>query len=186
MRPCLVSFLLAAPLAATALGVTGPARADSAAARPDRTVELEARLSFGGMSSYGSGIVIGIPLGERLTLATGVGLLVADLEYGDSEMSLVAVDVPLELKVYLLRPVAGALVPTLRASAAFGYRWTGPGLPDPERQLAVGGRAGLTYLVSDTFGVLAEGGVEYQRSWMDQGSGWTLAISWRVGALFRL
>jgi len=165
----------------------------SGAASAEPRVELETFLGIG-RTGLGGGGTIGVPIGGHLVLMTGV----AGQGSGDDGYASYWVRVPAELKLYIVRPRAGGLVPQLRLGAAYvrtgadlgGRHLSGKGVE------GLGG-LGLSYMVSERFGVSSEIGLTYGRYTQENGGigvlavasgveGWRVGLDWRLGVLFRI
>ena len=163
-------------------------------ARAEPRVELEAFLGGGLNGGMGGGGRVGVPIGQHLVLMTGI----EGQGYGDDDITSYWVRIPAELKVYLTRPRPGALSPQLRLGAAYvrsDFEWGGDS--SSGRGVEGLGGLGLSYLVSEHFGVDVDAGLTYGRYSQESdsigylvgspgGEGWQLGISWRLGLVFRI
>jgi hypothetical protein len=169
------------------------------AARAEPRVELETFLGIGS-PGFGGGGAIGVPIGGHLVLMTGV----AGQGGGDDGYASYWVRVPAELKLYMVRPRAGGLVPQLRLGAAYvrtGTEITGVTLKGSGVEGL--GSLGVSYMISERFGVSSEVGLTYGRYHQANDGvgvlgvagavggvvaveGWRLGLDWRLGVVFRI
>jgi hypothetical protein len=160
------------------------------AAWAEPRVELETFVGGGG-TALGGGGRIGVPLGQRLVLMAGVEGQGA----GEDDYTAYWVRIPGELKVYLTRPRPGGLAPQIRLGAAYIRSGSeGGGASFTARGIEGLGALGISYLVSERFGLGADVGLSYGHYSVETdgpvigpvSEGWQLGLSWRVGMLFRI
>lgn len=165
-------------------------------------VEIEAQLLRGSSArafvNASPAIRLGIGLGDRVVLLTG--LEAAHMQRQDSsiEWSTWYLSVPLELKVYLGQPQG--TVPTLRVGASYGRSKTDREFRDgvdgstnaPSTHVAQAhGLAGVQHFVDERFALSIEGGLGYRRAFTSQSAASDsesreLGIAWRAGFVLRL
>ncbi len=185
------------------------------AGRAEPAVELEATLlgqgalyaGYGGIAwGQGGGVLLGLPLGERSVLMTGLQAQggSGDGSFGSSN-SRYQVSIPLLLKVYLRPPRAGRVVPLLRLGAAYSRAGgtvggttnglTGEMTPIEmlSQEIQGLGSAGLAYFVTTNLAFAVEAGVRYTRSLTEQTDicttgcrDWSLAATWQMALVLRI
>jgi hypothetical protein len=148
-------------------------------------------------ASTGGGARIGLSLGRRSVLMTGLDLAGSGETGGIYKNESYSFHVPLELKLYLREPTAKRLVPSLRIGVGYGRSSSVDGANDLDYAAhSIEGLAsgGLSYFFTPQVAVSTAADVVYSRSYVwgsfygddsDQGF-WNLSVSWRLGLLFRV
>ncbi|MCC7534791.1 MAG: hypothetical protein IT379_01185 [Deltaproteobacteria bacterium] len=149
-------------------------------------VDFEGEARFWAFDRYGQSIVIGRPFGDHVSLLTGVSVSVLSLEQGSDDYGWIELRIPVELKVSLRRPAAGAIVPIVRASVWLSHTVPIDPLAETTRGLGVGLFGGATYFFSPSFGAGIEAGLGIERQWMGESSAWLLGTSWRGHFVLRV
>ncbi len=160
------------------------------------SVELEATLSgrpagVGGfLGGTGAGGMIGLPLGTRTVLMTGLDVLGVH-----GRLDGWALSVPLQLKVYLRSPAERKVLPVFRVGLVYSRTSgaaSGFGGDDfVTHDLEVDGTLGLTYFVTEHLGLGVDAGIAYARrlgvqGWEYAPGGWSVAALWRTSLVLRL
>jgi len=163
--------------------------------------DLTQQSSFG-MSMPAPSVRVGINLSDRLTLQTGLTLH-TDLDHKQADYSYRGYQVPLEATWYFRDAAAHSLVPSLRLAGSYGLQKQGSLYSDERgtysheqksRWLGASILGGVTYFVSEHFGISTQAGPIYR--YVSRGPtppGWygnelakhTLAVEYRLGFLFR-
>lgn len=180
----------------------------TAEARPG--VELETVLSGQITVPYGAGLgysvgapgfgtLVGLGLGERAVVMTGLGFGAGEYENGGMTSGYLSLSVPLFLKLYLRKPGAGKVVPVVRVGGAYNYiAGCYSSSSDCDNQswsahrVQAMGAFGLMYFFNEHLALGLEAGITYGRSFQDDttntmvGEGWSLGADWRAGLLFRI
>ncbi len=182
--------------------------ASTAEARPG--IELETVLSGQITVPYGAGVgysigapgfgtLVGLGLGKRAVLMTGLGFSAGEYDNGSMTSGYLSLSVPLFFKLYLRQPGAGKVVPSVRVGGAYSYlagcyssssdcndqSWAA-------HRVQAMGSFGLMYFFSKNLALGLEAGITYGRSFQDDssntmvGDGWSLGADWRAGLLFRI
>lgn len=198
MRACLGIAAIAATMG---LVLSTPASADepherdrdsedsriARAADDDDAVDFEAEARFVNFDNFGQSIVIGRPLGDHISILTGLAVSVLSLEQEGDDLGYVQMRIPIELKVSLARPAAGTIVPTVRASVWFTHMVGLDALAEPSRGLGGGLFGGATYFFSRHFGAGVEAGLGVERTWLGDDAGtWLLGTAWRGHFVLRV
>jgi hypothetical protein len=164
--------------------------------RQARAQQIEAHLAgagtglggVGGIGSLGSGnygLSAGLALGERWVLLGGIdgGVAMARFEDGSTQRH-VSFGIPLDLKLYLRLPRAGAMLPTLRAGVRGSYGWSEGA--NEVTQVAAKLLAGLEYLLRPDIGINVESGLEVSAVTTASPYWRSLGITWLGGVVFHL
>jgi hypothetical protein len=174
-----------------------------AAAEP--AVELEMNIAGRagtGMAGSGGGGLIGVPLGQRTVLMTGLELS----GYGNDQSSGWSVSVPLQLKVYIRAPAERRLVPVLRLGGGYSRWSTSNSVSDlvtgetwrfdeTSHHLQAGGSLGVVYFITRQLGLGMDAGVVYDRRIGGDTKGsllssssidWSVAARWGASLVVRL
>lgn len=140
-----------------------------------------------------TGVHLGVDVGERAVLLTGLGFGLWDSRIQSDPVAASRswqVSVPLELKVHLAALEPGRVVPVIRIGVSYerrGSRWESVSQDDS----GVGGIAmgGVHYFFDDHVGLLGEAG--FRATYLRTQAGDTAvhrnaALTWRAGFVLRL
>ena len=145
----------------------------------------------------GGGARLGLPLGKRTVLLTGLDLSVTGQSNTYKKNESYSLHIPLELKVYLSEPASKKLVPSLRVGLAYSRQSNVDGEYETEFNMyglqGLAG-AGLSYFFTPNVALSSGFNILYGRSSTEDnyyggGGGseyWTLDLGWRMGVLFRV
>ncbi len=201
------TFIVAVTLSISIL--LGVLASSTAWARP--TVELETTLSgqitvpggqgvgyLGGAPGFGA--LVGLGLGERAVIMTGLGFSAGEHENDTASSAYLSLSVPLFLKLYLRPPGAERVVPSVRVGGSYSF-FTGCFASSStdcgneawaSHRVQASAAFGLMYFFNTNLALGLEAGVSYGRSFQEEssiyqvGEGWSLGADWRVGLLFRI
>jgi len=163
--------------------------------------DLTQQSSFG-MSMPAPSVRVGVNLFDRLTLQAGLTLH-QDLDRKRADYSYGGYQIPLEATWYFGNAATHALVPSLRLAGSYGQQKQGSPYVDEKgahshdhksHWLGASVLAGVTYFVSEHFGISTQAGPIYRhisRGTLPPGvyqpdlAKHVLAIEYRIGFVFR-
>lgn len=155
-----------------------------------------------GYPAPGPTVRAGILLSDRLAIEAGLGFF-ADLETKDESYYARGIRVPVDVTWYFADARPQALVPSIRGGVSYAQGLQHNSFSDGEtrrsfntRHRIVGASVllGVTYFVSERFGVSAQGGPSYSKLYLDRGppafrnhnqSTHFISGEYRIGLVFR-
>ncbi len=173
------------------------------AAASAQTLQVDADLTLQPSYSTGPSVRGGLLLWDRLAVQSGVGFQ-ADLDRKNSDYSYRGFRVPLEVAWYFGAAKAHTLIPSLRLAGTYYQQSQGSiyyedkgverAYYQKSRALTGAVLGGVTYFVSEHFGITAQAGPSYRRAFpapmpsavpQPDFAKHTIFAEYRVGLMFR-